>query len=100
MHGILKRVKSKGYFPILAHPERYMYMDMDEYRTIKDMEVLFQLNIPSLYGAYGPEVQVKAEKLLNEGFYDLCATDLHRESSFLHMLEIKLKSKTIARIPR
>ena len=24
--GILKRIKSKGFFPVLAHPERYVYM--------------------------------------------------------------------------
>ena len=26
LHGILKTVKGKGYYPILAHPERYLYM--------------------------------------------------------------------------
>ena len=33
MHNILKRIKSQGYFPVLAHPERYVYMDKNDYRT-------------------------------------------------------------------
>ena len=96
---LLDRVAAKGYFPVLAHPERYMYMRHDDYLRLKDRGVLFQLNIPSLYGAYGPEVQEKAEKILGEGLYDLSGTDLHREPSFRHMLEAKLKAKTIKRIP-
>ena len=28
---ILKSIKTAGYFPVLAHPERYMYMDMEDY---------------------------------------------------------------------
>ena len=27
---ILKSIKAAGYFPVLAHPERYMYMDMED----------------------------------------------------------------------
>ena len=30
LNNILLRIKSKGYVPILAHPERYVYMDEDD----------------------------------------------------------------------
>ena len=77
MHDILKQIKSKGYFPVLAHPERYVYMDKEEYRTLKDKEILFQLNLSSLAGAYGPEAEKKARWLLKKKYYNYVGSDLH-----------------------
>ena len=78
LNNILLRIKSKGYVPILAHPERYVYMDEDDYRQLKTMNVLFQLNLPSLVCGYGMEVRKKAEWLLKNGLYDLTGSDTHR----------------------
>lgn len=78
LNNILLRIKSKGYVPILAHPERYVYMDEDDYRQLKAMNVLFQLNLPSIVGGYGAEVKKKAEWLLKNGLYDLTGSDTHR----------------------
>ena len=77
LHNILLRIKSKGYVPVLAHPERYNYMDEGNYRQLKEMNVKFQLNLFSLVGAYGTEVRKKAEWLLKNGFYDLTGSDTH-----------------------
>ncbi len=99
MDDILKRIKSKGFFPLLAHPERYMYMDMKRYEALKEMEVEFQLNITALTGAYGAEVKSKAEHLLQAGMYEYSGTDLHRLSSFEHLLEANLKKKYLRLIP-
>ena len=76
--NMLLRIKSKGYYPLLAHPERYIYMDESHYRQLKSIQVKFQLNLFSLLGAYGTEVSKKAGWLLKNGFYDLAGTDLHR----------------------
>ena len=35
LHDILKRIKSKGYFPVLAHPERYIYMGQKDYQQVQ-----------------------------------------------------------------
>lgn len=78
LNNILLRIKSKGYIPVLAHPERYNYMDEGNYRQLKEMNVKFQLNLFSLVGAYGTEVRKKAEWLLKNGFYDLTGSDTHR----------------------
>lgn len=91
--GVLDSVKAHGYYPLLAHPERYMYMDMFDYRELKSKDVLFQLNISALVGAYGEEVRAKAEKLLKDGMYDCFGTDLHRESSFDHLLSARIPCK-------
>ena len=77
MEEFINRIKKKGYDPVLAHPERYQYMGANDYKRWKNEGVLLQLNLPSVVGAYGPEVQRKAEWLLNQGMYDLCGTDTH-----------------------
>lgn len=77
-YDMLGRVKSRGYFPVLAHPERYVYMEDKDYRRLKDMGVEFQMNIPSLFGRYGTTARKKAEWIRKEGMYDYEGTDLHR----------------------
>ena len=75
---ILKSIKTAGYFPVLAHPERYMYMDMEDYSALMDSGVRLQLNLCSLVGMYGKEVQDKAFRLLRKGYFSIAGTDLHR----------------------
>ena len=60
---ILEEIKSAGYHPLLAHPERYAYMNKDFYADLKGKNILFQLNIGSLVGVYGAkEVGLFVEK--------------------------------------
>ena len=75
---ILKSIKAAGYFPVLAHPERYMYMDMEDYAALTDGGVRLQLNLCSLAGMYGKNVQEKASRLLRKGYFSIAGTDLHR----------------------
>ncbi len=82
LHAILKRIQSKGYNPVLAHPERYLYMDKKEYEQLHAMRVHFQLNLPSLAGGYGKEVQRKAEWLLKQGYYHYTGTDTHSATAW------------------
>ena len=69
LNNILLRIKSKGYVPVLAQPERYVYMDAGDYRQLKEMNVMFQLNLSSIVGGYGTEVKKKAEWLLKNGAF-------------------------------
>ena len=78
LHGILESVKGKGYYPILAHPERYLYMKMSDYEPLKKMGLYFQLNVASLSGAYGEDAVKKAQKLLKDGAYNYIGSDIHR----------------------
>lgn len=82
LHGVLDRIFEKGFFPVLAHPERYAYMEKADYAKLKERGILFQLNLPSLCGGYGREAAHKAAQLLSEGMYDLCGSDLHRLAAF------------------
>ena len=77
LSNILLCIKSKGYTPVLAHPERYDYMDESDYRQLKRLNVKFQLNLFSWVGLYGTGVRKKAGWLMKNGFYDLAGSDIH-----------------------
>ena len=66
-----------GYQPVLAHPERYLYLDMDRYRSLKEAGALFQRNVGSIEGLYGSVVSKRAKLLESEGMFDMQGTDLH-----------------------
>lgn len=98
LEGILMKVKSRGYYPILAHPERYHYMDMDRYRNLKAEGIRFQLNLPSAAGLYSPATREKAEQLLKKGWYEFMGCDIHRAYTAEKLLNTKYKDKVLARI--
>ena len=77
MDSILKRIKQKGYYPVLAHPERYVYMGQERYTDLKNKEIRFQLNLSSLAGAYGSEAKDKSRWILKQNYYNLAGSDLH-----------------------
>lgn len=98
LEGILMKVKSRGYYPILAHPERYHYMDMDRYSSLKAEGIRFQLNLPSAAGLYSPATREKAEQLLKKGWYEFMGCDIHRAHTAEKLLNTKYKDKVLARI--
>ncbi len=77
--GTLFEMQMQGYQPIIAHPERYIYLDKNKefYTELRDIGCLFQLNLLSLGGHYGRSVTELAQYLLKNGFYNLVGTDLH-----------------------
>ncbi len=79
LKDILFDMQMQGYQPIIAHPERYIYLDQNKgfYEELKDIGCLFQVNILSLAGYYGKSVQELAQYILKKGYYDLAGTDLH-----------------------
>ena len=80
--GLLERIKNKGYTPVLAHPERYLYMEKSDYVRLKAMGVMFQRNLFSVKGQYGEKVKKRCKWLLHQRMYDLVGSDLHREGVF------------------
>lgn len=84
--GLLADLRLKGLSPVLAHPERYVYMEEKDYVMIKKQGVLFQLNLFSLFGAYSSFVSEKAYALLEAGYYDLIGTDIHHPQPIVRLL--------------
>ncbi len=93
----LERIKAKGYHPLLAHPERYVYMGEKDYRRLIEKGVKFQLNLPSLYGVYGSDVKRKAEWLQKQDLYYCTGMDLHRKRLLDSILTSRLNSLTRVR---
>ncbi len=90
MKNMLLGIKAKGYYPVLAHPERYVYMSDSDYRELKDMGVKFQLNLFSLFGFYGETAQKKSKAMQKKGMYDYAGTDLHRVEVLRRALQEKI----------
>ena len=70
---------TKGYRPILAHPERYAYIqgNLDKAKDLLDRGVLFQINISSITGHYSKIVQTTVNKLIDKGWVHLLGSDCH-----------------------
>ncbi len=79
LNDIIWKLQTKGYIPVLAHVERYAFWfdDWEKIQELKDRGVLFQLNINSLTGHYGPEVKKMAEKLVDNNYINLIGSDCH-----------------------
>ena len=90
--NILFEMQMQGYQTIIAHPERYIYLEKNKefYTELRDAGSIFQLNILSLSGHYGRSVVELAHYLLKNGFYSLVGTDLHHSGHLeaLHRFEM------------
>ncbi|WFE83403.1 MULTISPECIES: tyrosine-protein phosphatase [Parabacteroides] len=66
-----------GYIPVMAHPERYGFWNINELLKLKEHGCKFQLNIFSLMGFYGPLSHKTAVSLLKNSHYDFVGSDIH-----------------------
>ncbi len=91
-------LKMDGYNTILAHPERYYYyvVSPERYDQLHRTGNLFQVNILSLAGAYGKDEKRTAEKLIENGYVDFLATDLHNPHH-VEIIDAYLRSKDARR---
>jgi len=79
LQQIIFELQMQNYQPILAHPERYIYLSKHKstFEDLKTAGCYFQLNLLSLTGHYGNSVLELAEYLLKQNMYDFAGTDLH-----------------------
>ncbi|MDH6316365.1 protein-tyrosine phosphatase [Parabacteroides sp. PF5-5] len=98
---MIYQVTLEGYIPIIAHPERYVYMDERFYQKLKDKDYKLQLNLFSLSGFYGKRAEHYSNYLLEKGFYDFTGSDFHDLTRYQNALEhLSLKKKQIAELER
>lgn len=100
MEGMLERIRRAGYYPVMAHPERYRYMDRKDYVRLREMGIRFQVNLLSFVGGYGEVARKKAEWLLDKDMADVAGSDLHRLETFDRGINKDLKEKYISKIQR
>ena len=88
LEEMIFEMQSSGYTPVLAHPERYRYINNleSEYKRLKELGVLFQLNLNSLIGGYGKSAKKKAEFLIQKGMVSFLGSDAH---GLRHIEDIK-----------
>ena len=93
LYEILYEIKVNGYVPILAHPERYLFIkSLKEYYKLKKYGCLFQANLLSATDYYGINVRKNLENLISKNLIDFVGSDIH---SIRHVsafnLAVKLK---------
>ena len=79
--SIVIRLTNRGYIPIMAHPERFVYYhsaNLKRYFVLHRLGVRFQVNLLSIAGRYGSEPRHVAERLIEAGIVDFFGTDVHR----------------------
>lgn len=75
-------LQTSGYNVILAHPERYAFWHArrDTYLTLKEREVIFQINALSLTNVYSKDVNKTAKWLIENKMIDFIGSDVHHAS--------------------
>ena len=86
LDSIIYDLMRNGIIPIIAHPERYLYVQKDITYLDKfiDMGVLFQGNYESLFGKYGKNSEKTLKKLLKKNYISFLGSDIHRENHSNH----------------
>lgn len=81
LQELLFEMQLQNYQPLIAHPERYIYLRNNKgfFDELKNVGCQFQLNLMSLTGHYGKGVQELAAYLVQKEYYDYAGTDLHSE---------------------
>lgn len=98
LHEIFTEILNKGYRIIIAHPERYKYVQKNPEYFIEFINrgIYFQGNYGSIIGKYGLEAQKTIKKLLKKNLIHVLSTDTHRDKSvYLEMDKINKKLKRI-----
>lgn len=75
-----KYLGSFGLVPIIAHPERYRFVENNIacLDSLSDSGVLFQINAGSPAGAFGEGAMNISCKMLEAGYVDFVGSDAHR----------------------
>jgi protein-tyrosine phosphatase len=71
------RLRARGLTVVLAHPERYAYLDRPFYEEAAAAGVLFQITAAALTGEHGSDERKTARELVRAGFAHLVASDAH-----------------------
>lgn len=92
-------LQNRGYRPVLAHPERYMYYTnrFERLLKLKDHALLFQMNANSFGGFYGKSAQKNAQRLVKEGLVNFIGSDIHN-NKYLDSFSKVINTSTFSKI--
>ena len=88
LEDTLFELQMAGFKPILAHPERYLYMadSLEDFDRLHENGCRFQLNYISFTGTYGLGSLRIIRYLARRGHCDFLSTDLHSLSQLERIL--------------
>lgn len=98
LEEVIFKITNLDKVPIIAHPERYSYVqkDIKLVQELHEKGVLFQSNYGSILGIYGEGAKKALEKLLKSNCIDFLASDVHFKNSIYPLIkESKKKIKKI-----
>lgn len=96
LNEILFKLQTMKYKPVLAHPERYAFFHskkLEKYQELKQRGCYFQLNILSLIGHYGSNIQEAAIMLLDNDMIDFIGSDTHQLRHLEKLSSAKISEK-------
>lgn len=80
---IIYNLRLSNIIPIIAHPERYIYIqkNIEKAKTFIERGALLQINKDSLFGKYGKDAEKTAKLLLKNRLVHFVGTDVHNPNS-------------------
>jgi protein-tyrosine phosphatase len=79
LNDFIFQLKVKGYQPVMAHPERYRYLqnNLERVEDLINRGVLMQVNSLSISGHYSKSIQKVANQLIENRFVHFLGSDCH-----------------------
>ena len=90
---ILFNLVTNNYIPIIAHPERYHYIQTnpEKIEEYLEMGALLQGNYQSLLGKYGQKAKTTLKILLKNNKIQFLASDIHRKTDEYYLKKTNKK---------
>ena len=98
LNRVVYQILENGKIPILAHPERYPFVQKDVNTLIPLIQegVLIQSNYGSIIGQYGKHAKKTIKKMLKHNMVHMLGSDAHRpETIYLEIDECLKKIRDI-----
>lgn len=92
-NATISKLRQRGFVPIVAHPERYSYVQEDykELEHIIRAGAMVQCNYGSIIGQYGIKAQKAVIYFLKNYMVDMLGSDTHRKGYVYEKMPIILK---------
>lgn len=93
----LFKLQTLGYKPVLAHPERYLYLrpEIERLESLRERGIELQVNLLSLDGYYGIPIKQFAHQLFKKELVDLVGSDCHHAQHLERLQALLHASRTM-----
>ena len=74
----IERLLEEGYIPLIAHAERYHFINLHTAKAIRELGGVIQINIYSVFKEREDEIRERANLMLRSQLVDFTGSDAHR----------------------